>query len=544
LRDREPPAHLVLLPRHGFVGQAGEGAGSRPTIGSWPGRASECSTYTRLMAAPKDRERVVADSLRRADRPRARSIRPSDAKGVAGRVAGGGSARTKSVRSVQPGPKGRSTAKGRPGVQAGRVGSSRKTPATRGGGTADRPKPPGSRAAQTFRAQSPETREHRVRERPTSQQPAANGRRTGPVRGTRGSTSRVLGRADEPRGGPRSARSEPSRRTSREPSRSSRLDTRAGGPTRASLAGRDPLAVGKRWGGVARRGAFQVTRSPGDMKKDRPEWGASLTPPPPMDLWVRSETSSSTKMGPTRSRETPISRVPRTRPLPPAVAAAITKASPSPREREYLFRRAEQAIAAYEAGRFLEALRLAKSVIQTVPTAELLIRAAGLAAYRLGRWREACRLLEGYRSATGDVEELPNLMDCYRALGRTTKVAELWSSLRHVSPRPEVLAEARIVAAGALADRGDLGGAISLLTSGVTTRTLRNPADRHIRQWYALADLYERVGDIPRARELFGRIARADPGAYDAQARLESLGPSRPLRPPKAKRRAKADLTS
>ncbi|MGH8987732.1 MAG: tetratricopeptide repeat protein, partial [Acidimicrobiales bacterium] len=56
-------------------------------------------------------------------------------------------------------------------------------------------------------------------------------------------------------------------------------------------------------------------------------------------------------------------------------------------------------------------------------------------------------------------------------------------------------------------------------------RALRNPSDRHLRQWYALADLYERAGDLPRARELFQRVARADAGAYDVAERLDALGP-------------------
>jgi hypothetical protein len=110
-------------------------------------------------------------------------------------------------------------------------------------------------------------------------------------------------------------------------------------------------------------------------------------------------------------------------------------------------------------------------------------------------------------------------------------VAELWTELRRGSAGAELIAEARIVGAGALADTGDVAGAISLLASGGTAKTLRNPAERHIRQWYALADLYERVGGVPRARELFLRVARADRDAYDVQARLEALGRQRSRRP-------------
>jgi len=203
-------------------------------------------------------------------------------------------------------------------------------------------------------------------------------------------------------------------------------------------------------------------------------------------------------------------------------AAASTQ-----RQRDNLVRRAEQAIGAYEAGRFQEALRLAKGVLAEAPNVSAITKVAGLAAYRVGKWREAIPHLERYAASTGTTDQTPALMDCYRALGRTNKVAELWSDLRRASPGTDVIAEARIVGAGALADKGDLGGAISLLTLGGSSKALRNPAERHIRQWYVLADLYERAGDVPRARELFMRVARAEPDAYDVQSRLESLGRQR-----------------
>jgi len=40
----------------------------------------------------------------------------------------------------------------------------------------------------------------------------------------------------------------------------------------------------------------------------------------------------------------------------------------------------------------------------------------------------------------------------------------------------------------------------------------------------ALGDLYERAGDTPRARELFGRIVAAEPDFADAAERLAGLG--------------------
>ena len=45
----------------------------------------------------------------------------------------------------------------------------------------------------------------------------------------------------------------------------------------------------------------------------------------------------------------------------------------------------------------------------------------------------------------------------------------------------------------------------------------------HLRMSYALADLYERAGDLPKARDLFGRVAATDPDFVDIQARLRAL---------------------
>ena len=62
------------------------------------------------------------------------------------------------------------------------------------------------------------------------------------------------------------------------------------------------------------------------------------------------------------------------------------------------------------------------------------------------------------------------------------------------------------------------------------TKVLRNPGYRHIRLWYALADVFDRSGDQVSARELFARVVLADPDAYDARDRLEELGLGAPAK--------------
>jgi tetratricopeptide (TPR) repeat protein len=183
------------------------------------------------------------------------------------------------------------------------------------------------------------------------------------------------------------------------------------------------------------------------------------------------------------------------------------------------------AVAAYDRGRYQEAARLGKQVANETPSVAAVRELVGLSAYRSGRWREAVRQLEAYGELTEAADHVPALMDCHRALGKPKKVADLWADLRRRSPEPDVLAEARMVAAGMLSDRGDLDGAISLLIAAGAGKALRNPSGRHVRQWYSLADLYERAGDLPKARELFRRVVGADPDAYDAADRLAALGP-------------------
>jgi tetratricopeptide (TPR) repeat protein len=146
----------------------------------------------------------------------------------------------------------------------------------------------------------------------------------------------------------------------------------------------------------------------------------------------------------------------------------------------------------------------------------------GLTLYRLGQWRAAARELEAFRTLTGSAEQLPVLADCYRALKRYDEVDRIWKELAAASPSAEAVTEGRIVAAGALADRGELDRAIKFLEAG------QKPSKRmrmhHVRLTYALADLVERAGDIPRARQLFRRVAEADPDFADVSNRVRTLG--------------------
>lgn len=180
-----------------------------------------------------------------------------------------------------------------------------------------------------------------------------------------------------------------------------------------------------------------------------------------------------------------------------------------------------EAADAYAHERYRDARRVLVPLRERYPGAAAVRELYGITLYRLGHYGEAARELEAFAAMTGSTEQHPVLMDCRRAQGRYREVEVLWDELRHASPSGELVTEGRIVMAGALADQGRLAEAIRLLERGPLEP--RRPQSHHLRLWYALADLEERVGNLPRARALFERVRRHEPGFADVADRLAAL---------------------
>ena len=160
----------------------------------------------------------------------------------------------------------------------------------------------------------------------------------------------------------------------------------------------------------------------------------------------------------------------------------------------------------------------------TCPTMAFGHEIAGLALYRTGQWRKAAAELEVARQLDRSLNHHAVLADCYRALKRYDLVDQLWLELREGSPEPALMAEGRIVAAGALADQGDLKGALKLMERAADVP--KKVREHHLRQWYVLGDLHDRSGDIIKARRFFGMIAEIDPRVRRRRRdRLRGLGP-------------------
>lgn len=189
--------------------------------------------------------------------------------------------------------------------------------------------------------------------------------------------------------------------------------------------------------------------------------------------------------------------------------------------RSRLERELDEAAEAYLADHFDEARKILAPMIKELPAAASVRELLGLSYYRLEDFESAARELEQFVALTGSLEQHPVLADCYRALKRWVDCEELCGALEDPDIDPELAIEGRIVAAGALADRGKLSEAIQKLS---TRRVLpKEPQLHHLRRAYAVGDLYERAGDVPRARQYFVAIARVEPDFVDVSERLAAL---------------------
>lgn len=181
------------------------------------------------------------------------------------------------------------------------------------------------------------------------------------------------------------------------------------------------------------------------------------------------------------------------------------------------WRKLQEAADLFMEERFKVAENKLRKLRDTAPEIAEIRELLGLAFYRQGRWNAAATELEEFRRLAGSTEQHPVLMDAYRAQKKWADVDELWAELRDVSPSAALVVEGRVVVAGALADQGEMAEAIRTLERKWSRP--KRPKEHHLSRAYALADLYERSGDTPRARDLFGWIASVAPQFSDSADR-------------------------
>lgn len=341
------------------------------------------------------------------------------------------------------------------------------------------------------------------------------GRSSGPSKGRPGgkpgskSGGRSGGSGRPPRDGRRDDR--------RDDRRDGRGDDRRGGRRDDR---RDDWRAEPRTEAERRAAAVRATRGPRRTERT-PELEQEQIESRTTEQWidegsVRSEAAAATRRasgGGSGSRE-PAE-------IDPEVVAEI-QAALSPDRAKRLTERLGSASAALDRERFEEALRIVTPLTRELPHVAAVHEVSGLAAYRLGRWKKASQSLELARQLHDDPALLPVLADCYRAQRRWIDVDAVWDEIKSKSPPHDIMAEGRIVVANSLAEQGKLKDAISMMNS--VSQKPKRVRDHHLRQWYVLADLYDRAGDTMAASRWFTEVARNDPQFADVSERLRALG--------------------
>ena len=186
-------------------------------------------------------------------------------------------------------------------------------------------------------------------------------------------------------------------------------------------------------------------------------------------------------------------------------------------------KRYEAALQAFEAHRYDDARKILNPMSKEYSGVSAVHEMLGLCLYRAGQWKRGLTELEVAVSINPDwIFNHPVIADCHRALGNHQMVEKYWRELADASPHPELLAEGRIVMAGSLADRKLYDEALRLMEK--SAGDLKRPAEYNLRQWFVIADLYDKQGNIIKARQFFERIAAHDPQFVDVAERLSTLG--------------------
>ncbi len=298
----------------------------------------------------------------------------------------------------------------------------------------------------------------------------------------------------------------------------SRDGGRRSGPRREDFAPRGPKNEADR-----RREAVR-SRGGGEVRKDREQTPVSREAETWVDEGRIEDDVRDAAEGAVRRALAP-RRTVSARPkdedeLDPQTKADVAKVL-EPVRANRLSGRLKAAQIALERERYSEAKRIAKSLTKELSGVAAVHEVIGLASYRMGQWRDATAALELARSIRLHIEDMPVLADCYRAQRRWNDVDAVWAELKELSPSPEVMAEGRMVAAGSLSDRGELKEAIELMLK--VAAIPRRVHEYHLKQWYVLGDLYDKAGNVQKAREFFQRVALHDKEYADVSERLASL---------------------
>lgn len=186
-----------------------------------------------------------------------------------------------------------------------------------------------------------------------------------------------------------------------------------------------------------------------------------------------------------------------------------------------------EAVDAYGNDAFPAARRKLMEAKQLSPRSSTIRELLGLSSYRCREWDEALAELRAYRRLAGDTTHMPVEMDSLRALKRDRDVETTWGRFVELGGNRPTEAEARVVYASYLLDRGRAAEAWTIAGPD----RLPNDAQPYERRcWFVAARAALAMGELGPATQLTRAIHRADPempGLDDLMQKVEEAGPGR-----------------
>lgn len=133
----------------------------------------------------------------------------------------------------------------------------------------------------------------------------------------------------------------------------------------------------------------------------------------------------------------------------------------------------------------------------------------GVTAYAVGEYAVALSELQAAKRISGQVDLLPMMADCYRALGKPDKAVEILQSKEASKLLVDEYSELVLVAAGARKDQGNLAAAMALVKNNVMIKGKPEFCALRLRFFYAETALA--TGDKAVAKEWFAKCLELDP---------------------------------
>ena len=185
------------------------------------------------------------------------------------------------------------------------------------------------------------------------------------------------------------------------------------------------------------------------------------------------------------------------------------------------------AVDSYGNEAFPAARRKLMEAKQLSPRSTTIRELLGLSSYQCRKWEEALAELRAYRRLAGDTTHMPVEMDALRALERHRDVETTWGRFVDLGGDRPTEAEARVVYASYLLDRGRAAEAWEIVGPD-RLHADAQPFER--RCWFVAARAALALGEVDPAAQLTEAIRRADPDMPGLEDLLHQVEEARPGR--------------